>query len=187
MWLAEAEARFAITIEATSPATTSVPFVVEVTVAAISASVRMSAVLAPAPSISPTVIAEPDGFESEMDTAPSLVPSPAAPIEMVAVEAAVAPKTISLVGVVTAKASTASVVFGKAAIAGTVEIRPKPNDATATSAMRFRSVFIDVFFLSISRRQESPSFRLVIQRGLAIAPLHQFLQTTYVIHRNLVL
>jgi hypothetical protein len=42
-----------------------------------------------------------------------------------------------------------------AALAGTVDIRPKPNDATATSAMRFRSVFVDMFFLSMSRSRES--------------------------------
>jgi hypothetical protein len=72
-----------------------------------------------------------------------------------------------------------------AALAGTVDIRPKPSDATATSAMRFRSVFVDMFFLSVSRRKESPSLRLVIQRDLAIAPLHHFLHTTWVMHRNL--
>jgi hypothetical protein len=38
-----------------------------------------------------------------------------------------------------------------AADAGTIDIRPKPNEATATSAMRFRSVLIDMFFLSVSR------------------------------------
>ena len=72
-----------------------------------------------------------------------------------------------------------------AALAGTVDIRPKPNDATATSAMRFRSVFVDMFFLSVSRRRESLCLRLVIQRDLAIAPLHHFLQATWVTSRNL--
>jgi hypothetical protein len=51
--------------------------------------------------------------------------------------------------------NVASVNAEVAALAGTVDIRPKPNDATATSAMRFRSVFVDMFFLSMSRSRES--------------------------------
>jgi hypothetical protein len=71
------------------------------------------------------------------------------------------------------------------AFAGTVDIRPKPNDATATSAIRFLSVFVDMLFLSVSRRREFLCLRLVIQRDLAIAPLHHFLQATWVTSRNL--
>jgi hypothetical protein len=47
-----------------------------------------------------------------------------------------------------------------AAFAGTVEINPKPNADTATSAMRLRSVFVDICFLSISRTEEFPQFGL---------------------------
>ena len=43
-----------------------------------------------------------------------------------------------------------------AAVAGTVETRPKPKAATATSAMRLRSVFVDICFLSISRSTDYP-------------------------------
>jgi hypothetical protein len=43
-----------------------------------------------------------------------------------------------------------------AANAGTVDIKPKPREATATSAMRLRSVFVDICFLSISRDLEFP-------------------------------
>jgi hypothetical protein len=42
------------------------------------------------------------------------------------------------------------------ALDGAVEITPKPNEATATSAMRLRSVFVDICFLSISRDLEFP-------------------------------
>ncbi len=44
-----------------------------------------------------------------------------------------------------------------AAEAGVTEDRtPKPNADTATSAMRLRSVFVDICFLSISQNQEFP-------------------------------
>jgi hypothetical protein len=43
-----------------------------------------------------------------------------------------------------------------AAPAGTVAITPNPNADTATSAMRLRSVFVDICFLSISQDQEFP-------------------------------
>jgi hypothetical protein len=42
--------------------------------------------------------------------------------------------------------NVAFVIAVIAALAGTVDIRPNPNDATATSAMRFRSVFVDIIF-----------------------------------------
>jgi hypothetical protein len=43
-----------------------------------------------------------------------------------------------------------------AALEGAAPIRPKPNADTATSAMRLRSVFVDICFLSISQGQEFP-------------------------------
>ena len=43
-----------------------------------------------------------------------------------------------------------------AAFTGATETRPKPNADTATSAMRLRSVFVDICFLSISRSEEFP-------------------------------
>jgi len=43
------------------------------------------------------------------------------------------------------------------AVAGAIEVNtPKPNADTATSAMRLRSVFVDICFLSISQDQEFP-------------------------------
>ena len=41
---------------------------------------------------------------------------------------------------------------------GTTESIPKPNAATATSAMRLMVVVVDICFLSISRSREFPSF-----------------------------
>jgi len=46
------------------------------------------------------------------------------------------------------------------ACAGATDIKPRPNADTATSAMRLRSVFVDICFLSISRTEESPQFGL---------------------------
>jgi hypothetical protein len=43
-----------------------------------------------------------------------------------------------------------------AACDGTTESIPKPNEATATSAMRLKVVFVDICFLSISQDQEFP-------------------------------
>jgi hypothetical protein len=43
-----------------------------------------------------------------------------------------------------------------AAEAGTVDSKPNPIADTATSAMRLRSVFVDICFLSISQNQEFP-------------------------------
>jgi len=45
-----------------------------------------------------------------------------------------------------------------AALEGAADNRPKPNADTATSAMRLRSVFVDICFLSISRSEEFPPF-----------------------------
>jgi len=43
------------------------------------------------------------------------------------------------------------------ALAGATEVRtPKPREATATSAMRLKVVFVDICFLSISRSEEFP-------------------------------
>jgi hypothetical protein len=43
------------------------------------------------------------------------------------------------------------------AVEGTTESIPKPNAATATSAMRLKVVFVDIYFLSISRLSDDPS------------------------------
>jgi hypothetical protein len=44
----------------------------------------------------------------------------------------------------------------RAALAGTAESVPNATTDTATSAMRLRSVFVDICFLSISRVREFP-------------------------------
>ncbi len=45
-----------------------------------------------------------------------------------------------------------------AAFAGATEVKtPKPIEATATSAMRLKVVFVDICFLSISRLSDDPS------------------------------
>ena len=44
-----------------------------------------------------------------------------------------------------------------AAFAGETGMTPKPNAATATSAMRLKVVFVDICFLSISRLSDDPS------------------------------
>jgi hypothetical protein len=45
-------------------------------------------------------------------------------------------------------------VVGFAAFEGTDDKRPKPREATATSATRLKVVFVDICFLSISRSRE---------------------------------
>jgi hypothetical protein len=49
-------------------------------------------------------------------------------------------------------------IFAKvrSADAGTIDKRPIPKAATATSAMRLVVVFVDMYFLSISRVREFP-------------------------------
>jgi hypothetical protein len=45
----------------------------------------------------------------------------------------------------------------RAADAGATDVRtPNPSAATATSAMRLKVVFVDIFFLSISRLSDVP-------------------------------
>jgi hypothetical protein len=44
-----------------------------------------------------------------------------------------------------------------AALDGAMLSNPKPNADTATSAMRLRSVFVDICFLSISQSREFPN------------------------------
>jgi hypothetical protein len=44
------------------------------------------------------------------------------------------------------------------AFEGATDRTPRPNAATATSAMRLIVVFVDICFLSISRSREFPSF-----------------------------
>jgi hypothetical protein len=50
-----------------------------------------------------------------------------------------------------------SVTAAAPANEGAAENSPKPNADTATSAMRLRSVFVDICFLSISRVREFPA------------------------------
>jgi len=52
------------------------------------------------------------------------------------------------------------IVDGPAALADTGPTRPNPNEATATSAMRLKVVFVDICFLSISRVLEFPELGL---------------------------
>jgi hypothetical protein len=51
---------------------------------------------------------------------------------------------------------TVLVIEAAAAFDGTTESIPNPNDATATSAMRLKVVFVDICFLSFSRDREFP-------------------------------
>jgi hypothetical protein len=64
---------------------------------------------------------------------------------------AVAPRFVELAKSIEAADGTAA-----PANEGTLDTRPKPNADTATSAMRLRSVFVDICFLSISQDQEFP-------------------------------
>jgi hypothetical protein len=52
------------------------------------------------------------------------------------------------------------VAVAATAFAGATDRTPAPNAATATSAMRLRSVFVDICFLSISQNQEFPDLGL---------------------------
>jgi hypothetical protein len=54
-----------------------------------------------------------------------------------------------------------------AALDGTTDRSPNPNDATATSAMRLIVVFVDICFLSNSQDQEFPALGLG-EKGLLI-------------------
>jgi hypothetical protein len=54
-------------------------------------------------------------------------------------------------------ATTVLVMLIAAAFAGATDRTPAPNAATATSAMRLKVVFVDIFFLSFSREQEFPA------------------------------
>jgi hypothetical protein len=56
---------------------------------------------------------------------------------------------VPTVPVVAAGVLTETAVIAAAALAGATETRPKPNADTATSAMRLRSVFVDICFLSL--------------------------------------
>jgi hypothetical protein len=56
-----------------------------------------------------------------------------------------------------ARVALTDIVDDVDAVAGAIEVNtPKPNADTATSAMRLRSVFVDICFLSISQNQEFP-------------------------------
>ena len=70
-------------------------------------------------------------------------------------EVAVVPMFVDPESVTTPVAGSSS-----AAKDGVADNRPKPNADTATSAMRLRSVFVDICFLSISQNQEFPDLGL---------------------------
>jgi hypothetical protein len=66
--------------------------------------------------------------------------------------------TTPVVGEVVAEADQRNVpVANTSAFDGTTDRSPNPNEATATSATRLKVVFVDIFFLSISRDRESPA------------------------------
>jgi len=48
-----------------------------------------------------------------------------------------------------ASAVAVNVSLDTAAVEGTTERIPRPNDATATSAIRLKVVFVDILFLSV--------------------------------------
>jgi hypothetical protein len=56
--------------------------------------------------------------------------------------------------------ASAAVPVPDTALEGAADNNPKPNADTATSAMRLRSVFVDICFLSISQDQEFPDLGL---------------------------
>jgi hypothetical protein len=73
---------------------------------------------------------------------------------MVEVTVKVAAVPTAPVPVVAERVTTAVPV--EAAVDGTTDKSPKPNAATATSAMRLKVVFVDICFLSISRFSDDP-------------------------------
>jgi hypothetical protein len=93
----------------------------------------------------------------------------ATPLRVVSVAVIVSPLAIAALGVKTVAAAVApkratvvpeTATVLAAALAGTTDTRPKPSADTATSAMRLRSVFVDICFLSISQNQEFPDLGL---------------------------
>jgi hypothetical protein len=61
-------------------------------------------------------------------------------------------------GIVPTDTAVGVIEPGETAFAGATEVNtPKPREATATSAMRLKVVFVDICFLSISRDQEFPA------------------------------
>jgi len=61
-------------------------------------------------------------------------------------------------GIVGVEVALVRVYAAASALDGAAESIPKPNAATATSAMRLKVVFVDICFLSISRSREFPPF-----------------------------
>jgi hypothetical protein len=61
-------------------------------------------------------------------------------------------------GMVGVEVALVRVYSAGAALEGAAESIPKPNEATATSAMRLKVVFVDICFLSISRSEDFPPF-----------------------------
>jgi hypothetical protein len=122
-------------------------------VAVATATIAVPAVVAKVPT-------EPAGFES---TVPRMVIVLAAAADtpwntfgvmiVVAATPGVAVDAVNVIDVTTDVAPSA-------ALEGATESIPKPRDATATSATRLRSVFVDICFLSISQKQEFPALGL---------------------------
>jgi hypothetical protein len=102
------------------------------------------------------VVTDPDGFTV---TAPRIVIVSAAVATNPCLIVAVIRLLVLMFIVVAAAVGVTSVTTDEEdspAFAGITETRPKPNADTATSAMRLRSVFVDICFLSISRSREFP-------------------------------
>jgi hypothetical protein len=90
-------------------------------------------------------------FCSEISTTPKATVTTVEAATVALVESAVAP--VAVVIPVITEVSTSS---PGAAFAGATVNIPKPREATATSAMRLKVVFVDICFLSISRSREFP-------------------------------
>jgi hypothetical protein len=96
-------------------------------------------------------------------------PEPVGGVPRVAVTGAVSPLDTEVIpSVATTDASvpgttvcvarlSVSVAAVESALEGTADRTPRPNAATATSAMRLKVVFVDICFLSISQSQEFPA------------------------------
>jgi len=144
------------------PATSGVNDIVDTAAAAVPPAVieiTFDVTVAPVPAVFTSVGAEavdPAGAETTAETnvAVSAVDAVAA---IVIADVAVYATPVRPDGLVVVIAPTVIfVVAASTALADTVDRRPKPREATATSAMRLKVVFVDICFLSISRSREFP-------------------------------
>jgi hypothetical protein len=70
---------------------------------------------------------------------------------------------------VTAQGCVAVVAATKVALAGAIDVKtPSPSDATATTAMRLKFVFVDICFLSIVEKGTFPNSALVEKADLFV-------------------